>query len=179
MHRFPRIARSQMARRIRSAERIKSSVSYSDDVSQDLLDAGKRASDFVNNYLTLQEPWEIRNCFLAFKLADGSTDGVLYDTKRDAARHQKGNEQQYYYFCFRNCLGGTNPREMAIVLKFARDAYRNPKFRLVDPDDQFGGKQVLMTSARYDADYRTLRNVVDFLKREVAFHSIRKAVKRK
>lgn len=162
-----------MARRIRGAEGIRRSVSYSDELTPDLLDAGKRASDTVNNFLTLQEPWEIRNCFLAFKLADGSTDGVLYDSMKDAAKHQKGDEQRYHYFCFRNCLGGTNPREMAIVIKFARDAYLNPRLRMIDPDDQFGGKQVLMTQARYDSDYRHLKNVVEFLRREVAIFKFR------
>lgn len=118
-------------------------------ITPELLEAAKRASDLANSYLTWYPPFDIRNKWLAFKLEDGTSDGVLYDTKREAVRHQHGNEQWYAFFPFRNCLGGTNAREMAIFLLWNRDAYNNG-MRMPDPDDVHGGRDVLMTAARGD-----------------------------
>lgn len=121
----------------------------SERVTPELLEAGKRASDTVNSYLNWYDPMDIRNKVIAFKLADGTYDGTLYDSKRDAVRHQHGNEQWYAYFYFRNCLGGTNAKEMAIFLLWNRDAY-DAGARMPDPDDVNGGRDVLITAARGD-----------------------------
>lgn len=118
-------------------------------ITPELLETGKRIADMVNSYLAWYPPFEIRNKVLAFKLQDGATDGTLYDSKRDAVRHMHGNERQYMYFYFRNAIGGTNAREMAIVLLWNRDAY-DAGFRLPDPEDVHGGADVLMTAARGD-----------------------------
>lgn len=121
---------------------------YNKQVSAELLDAGKRASDIVNTYITGLTHDEIMHKFIAIRLSDGGSDGVLYDSKRDAVRHQ-AHEQQCAYVGLRNLVAGSNPREMAIYLKFNRDAYANG-MRLVDPDDQHGGRELLMTAARHD-----------------------------
>jgi hypothetical protein len=128
-------------------------TAYHDD-----LDAGKRAADLVNFYLATMDWSTIRNSFLAIRLSDGGSDGILYDNKRDAVRHQI-HEQQCAYVCFRNIAGGTNARDMLIFLQFNRKAYANG-MRLVDPDDQFGGPDVAMTSARVDQMRGRVRNII-------------------
>ena len=118
---------------------------YSDDA--------KRASDIVNSYLTFI-PWdELKNKWLAIRLSDGGYDGNLYDSKRDAVRHQL-DEFLCAYVCFRNLQAGSRPKEMELFLKWNRDAY-NAGFRLPDPDDPTGGPDVLMTTAQRDY-YRSL-----------------------
>ena len=111
-------------------------------------DAAKRASDIVNSYLSFI-PWdELRFKWLAIRLSDGGYDGNLYDSKRDAVRHQL-DEFLCAYVCYRNLQAGAKPKDMELFLQFNRDAY-DAGFRLPDPDDQFGGRQVLMTSALRD-----------------------------
>ena len=111
-------------------------------------DAAKRASDIVNSYITFV-PWdELRRKWLAIRLSDGGYDGNLYDSKRDAVRHQL-DEFLCAYVCFKNLQGGSKPSEMELFLKFNRDAY-DAGFRLPDPDHQFGGPDVLMTTAQRD-----------------------------
>ena len=117
-------------------------------ITPDLIEAGRRASDTVNQYIAFYSVWDIRNKWLAFRLADGSYDGALYDTKRDAVRHQP-DEKLCAYFCFRNCLTGTKPKDMAIYLAFNREAYDNG-MRMPDPDDVNGGRDVLITAGQGD-----------------------------
>jgi hypothetical protein len=88
--------------------------------SKELLEAGKRMADQVNARLVFSNPWEIRNCWMAFALQDGSTSGTVYDTLADAKRFT--DEFQTAYLCFVGMLGGTNPLECAIYLDFCRQA---------------------------------------------------------
>jgi hypothetical protein len=108
-------------------------------------------SDALNMYINglRKHLWELRNKWMAFSLADGSSDGQLYDSKRDAVRHQS-NEFQCAYISFRNLLGGATPHECVRVLNFTRDAY-DAGFRLTDPDDIDGGPDVAPTAAQMDA----------------------------
>jgi hypothetical protein len=116
--------------------------------TQGFSDAAKRASDIINSYRTFV-PWdELKTKWLAIRLSDGGYDGNLYDSKRDAVRHQL-DEFLCAYVCFKNLIGGARPKEMELFLKFNRDAY-DAGFRLPDPDDQFGGRDVLMTTALRD-----------------------------
>jgi hypothetical protein len=59
-------------------------------------DDAKRASDHVNIHL-LAQGREAAHHFVALGLADGSSDGVLYDSYEAAVSHQHGNEQRYFY----------------------------------------------------------------------------------
>lgn len=132
-------------------------MTYSEDLTEHLLDCGKRASEIINTYVVGMNWDDIKNSFIAIRISDGGSDGVLYDSMRDAAQHQL-HEQSCYYFCFRNAMGGVNPRDMAILIKFARDAYYRG-FRLIDPDDALGGKQVIMTAPRMDSIVGRYRGV--------------------
>ena len=111
-------------------------------------DAAKRASDILNGYIAFVPFDELKTKWVAIRLADGGSDGQLYDSKRDAVRGQL-DEFLCAYICFRNILTGSSPKDMELFLKFNRDAY-DAGFRLPDPDDQFGGRQVLMTTALRD-----------------------------
>lgn len=101
--------------------------SYSDDA--------KRAADTVNELLT-HRPGAVQR-WVAIKLADGSSDGVLYDSKRDAVRHQSDE-----YHCFYICIPptGTSPAQMQVMLDMHRAMYK-AGMRMVDPDDSTGGPQ--------------------------------------
>lgn len=121
---------------------------YSEKI-QEFMDAGRRASDIINGLITAH-PWDdIKDKFVAIHIADGSSDGNIYDTKADAVRHQT-HEQQYAYVAFCNLVGGATPKEMAIFLKFNRDAYL-AGMRLIDPDNQKNPvNDLLIPAAGYD-----------------------------
>jgi hypothetical protein len=129
--------------------------SYSEELSNHLLDIGKRASDIVNIYITGMDFEEIKHRYIAIRLRDGGTDGVLYDSKQDAIKHQP-HERQCAYVCLINLASGSSPRDMAIYLKMNRDAYYRG-LRLTDPDDPTGGPDVLATSRIRDYYNRMIR----------------------
>lgn len=116
-----------------------------------ITDAARRASDAVNSMISYHGSWDIRNSWMAFRLEDGTGDGNLYDSKKDAVRHVS-NYQYYFFFCFRNSLAGSNPRDMQIWLEMHRHAYENGG-NLTDPDDNDGGPDMIVPTAYHD--YRT------------------------
>lgn len=124
-------------------------------------DAGKRMSDALNMYRA-NMPWEwVRDKWMAFRLSDGASDGVLYDSKREAVAHQL-HEFQCCYISFRNLMGGATPLGCMTFLNFTRDAY-DAGFRLPDPDDVHGGRDVIPTAAQIDAVTGTIRPVLQGL----------------
>lgn len=139
------------------------------DGKLDYSDAAKRAAGIVNGYLAWMPLDEIRRKYIAIRLSDGGTDGALYDSKRDAVRHQS-DEYLCAYVSFRNLMNGATAREMEIFLTFNRDAY-DKGFRLTDPDDIHGGREVLMTSAAHDH----YANIVDQQFASIVDEILRKA----
>ena len=125
------------------------------DLTMAELDAGKRASDHVNFALLLHGYDALKDKCMAIRMGDGGSDGVIYDNRADAVRHQL-HEQQCYYVYFRNLPGGANPREMAIVLEFQRRAYK-AGMRLIDPDNPNGSQELLVTTNWYDSMKAELR----------------------
>lgn len=111
-------------------------------------DEAKRASDIVNGYIAFMDWDELVHKWIAIRLSDGGHDGTLYDTKRDAVRHQL-DEFLCAYVSMRNLIGGTSARDMEIFLKWNRDAY-DAGFRLPDPREINGGPELIMTTPRYD-----------------------------
>ncbi len=109
-----------------------------DYVSAQHSDSAKRASDVVNLHLAAQGFAAFRK-WVAVKLLDGSSDGVLYDTRREAVRHQFDEQ-----LCAFLCLPPTQltPCSAEAFLKFTRDAYRSG-FRLTDPDHRTGGRDLI------------------------------------
>lgn len=112
-------------------------------------------SDAINSRLTFSDPWEIRNCWMVFRLQDGTTDGNLYDTKSDAIRHV--SDYKYWaFFCFRNAMGGVRPFDCQIFLEYHRHLYRNGG-TLPDPDGRnsrtgkiSGGPDLIIPTGLYD-----------------------------
>jgi hypothetical protein len=79
--------------------------------------AARRVADAVNEQL-VRHGAEAHGRFIAVKLSDGRTDGVLYDTRADATRHQSDP----YCFYVKVHVGGMQPREAWTVLVYARQA---------------------------------------------------------
>lgn len=109
-------------------------------------DAARRAWEQIRN-IAEHTDWDARiNATVTIRLSDGHCDGVLYESKRDAVRHCKGNEQWFAFFAFRGAPNGfSTPRDAAIFLAYHRMAYDNG-FRLPDPDDARGGPDLIMPS---------------------------------
>jgi hypothetical protein len=138
-----------------SADRLNAPVSIVETrLTKEDLDAAKRASDEINLHLAANGWATIQNCWVAIRLSDGGSDHVLYDTKQDAVRHQFW-EFQCAYICLRSLVQGADAREMAIILRFHREAYE-AGFRLPDPDAKNGGPDLLMTTREHDNIKRVL-----------------------
>jgi hypothetical protein len=84
-------------------------------------DAAKRISDTINLHITFNHAWEIHSKWMAFRLADGTSDGVIYDSFTDATSHQPYPER-CAYMCFRQVMGGANPRDAQLWLEMERNA---------------------------------------------------------
>lgn len=91
-----------------------------EDVPMELWDAARRMQDAVNlHMLAMVAENRDRPGFVAIRLEDGrSPDGVLYDTRKDAVRHQ--SDPKMFYVKVGKMSMGTN--EAVTVLKFARIA---------------------------------------------------------
>lgn len=91
-------------------------------------DAAHRLSDAVTLALLADRADNVGR-YLAARLSDGGTDGVLYDTRADAVRHQLHEHQCVYVLITPD---GMTPRDAEIVLTFWRLAY-DKGFRGVTP----------------------------------------------
>lgn len=93
------------------------------DVPMELWDAARRLADAVNlHMLAMVAENRDRPGFVAIRLEDGrSPDGVLYDTRRDAVRHQS-DPKMFYVKVGKMSMGAT---EAVTVLKFARMALKS------------------------------------------------------
>lgn len=134
-----------------------------DQATKEDYDAAKRLSDIVNNIIVFQPLEVVVRSWIAVSLADGSYDGTLYDTRRDAVRHmaRQGKEQQCAYLSLRFAVGGMQPREAYVFLKYHRDAYdaHDAGVRLIDPEAPNGGHDPMMPITKEDvsADLRNFR----------------------
>lgn len=113
-----------------------------------ITDAAKKMSDQINGRITFLNPWELRDKWMAFRLQDGWSDGNVYDSKRDAVRHCT-NEKYFAFFCFRNAMGGANPKDCQIFLDVARHQY-DIGAPLADPEDMHGGPDNIVSTYGYD-----------------------------
>lgn len=78
--------------------------------------------------------------WFAAALEDGASDGVLYEGKRDAVRHQHHNEQRYAFICI--SPGDLTPCMAEEFLAINRTLYARG-IRLADPDHAKGGRDVI------------------------------------
>lgn len=89
-------------------------------------DAAKRCSDSINLAAFMGDFGK----WVAIRLSDGGSDGVVYDTRQDAIRHQF-HEQ----FCCYVMVppGGMQPAEAEDFMQFNRELY-DAGFRMTDPE---------------------------------------------
>jgi hypothetical protein len=102
-------------------------------------DAAKRMADTITLHW-VAIGWESARKWMAFRLADGRSDDMLYPSKVDAITHQKGN----YYDCMYLCMspGGMSACEAEVMLKLHRRA-RARNFPNVEVDSVSGGPDII------------------------------------
>ncbi len=89
-------------------------------------DDGRRLADAVQLAVSLGGAGR----WVAARLSDGGTDGNIYDTRRDAIRHQLHEEQCCYVLI---PLTGMPPAEATAYLEFHRRR-SEAGMRMVDPE---------------------------------------------
>lgn len=99
------------------------------ETPQEEFDAARRCADAYNFQLTVHGE-NAAGKWIAVRLADGSSDATLYDTKADAVRHQLHENQCAYICLLPTCI----PVEDALsVLRVHRKLY-DGGMRIADPD---------------------------------------------
>jgi hypothetical protein len=121
-------------------------------------DAAKRLSDTYNLHRAAAG-FHARGVFAA-ALADGTSDGILYDSRADAVRHQHHNEQFYAYIR----LGAPSMTVCAAesVMRFQRHGYELAR-RHVDREDRaHGGREIIprLTNEDQERQIRAMRGLV-------------------
>lgn len=110
-------------------------------------DAARRAYDIIRAYVHFV-PFEERvRSWVALRLADGGSDGTLYESRREAVRHQS-DEKLCAYFSYRNAPNGfASQKDAQLYMDYHRMTY-DQGHRLPDPDDRHGGPELIMPTAR-------------------------------
>lgn len=109
-------------------------------------DAARHASDAVNLHISAIG-FDAVGKWVAIRLSDGRNPGnTLYDSRLDAVRHQS-DEKLFAYVAIPP--SGLNVCAAESFLKTNRMLY-DAGFRLADPDDVHGGKQVIPRLTRED-----------------------------
>lgn len=86
-------------------------------------DAARRVSDAITLHLLADGDGNHLK-WLAFRLSDGTSDGVVYDNPVDAADHQLHYKQCAYIQIHR---GGLSPKGAAVMLNYYRICFENDK----------------------------------------------------
>lgn len=102
-------------------------------------DAAKRIADTYNLHRTVAGLTAVGQWFAA-RLADGTTDGVLYENKRAAVRHQHHNEQRYAFFRIAPCSMSVCEAESFLA---TNRALYDAGMRMADPDHRAGGREMI------------------------------------
>jgi hypothetical protein len=109
-------------------------------------DAAKRVHDTYSLHIAVDRYGSIGKWF-AVSLAEGFSDGILYDSKRDCVQHQHHNEMYYAYVCIRPMSMSVCDAE--IFLNIQRRLY-DKGIRMADPDDRHGGKELIKRASVED-----------------------------
>lgn len=102
-------------------------------------DAAKRVADTYNLHRIGRGINAVKKWF-AVSLSEGRSDDVLYDSKRDAVRHQRHMEQYYAFICIAPC--DMKACEAEVILSTNRRLY-DKGMRYADPDHHAGGPEVI------------------------------------
>ena len=93
-------------------------------------DAAKRCSDIINATAIIEnEAKNFTERWVAIRLSDGGSDGVVYDTRANAVKHQSDEFLCAYILVPPT---GMSPREAEIFMTYHRKLY-DAGFRLPDP----------------------------------------------
>jgi hypothetical protein len=114
-------------------------------------DAARRMSDTINGLVAFNDPWDLRRCWIAIRLADGGFDGNLYATREEAILHQL-DERFCAYVWMGNMLQGSKPLDAAIFLEMHRQAY-DAGMKLHEAE----APQLILGTASYDRITRRTR----------------------
>lgn len=117
-------------------------------------DAAKRVSDTVNLHLAATGRMAYGQ-WIAVALADGSSDNVLYASRKAAVAHQHHNEQFYAYI--RLVPHAMSVCEAEAFLRMYRLAY-DAGFRMADPEAAGGGYEIIprLTQEEFGAQLAAL-----------------------
>jgi len=97
------------------------------------------------NLTVISNNWDvICNSWLAIRLADGSSDGVIYDSREAAIMHQP-DERWCFYLCLRNAMGGIKPLDAQLLINMQRQIY-DAGGRLADPQ----APSIIISTKGYD-----------------------------
>jgi hypothetical protein len=109
------------------------------DPTQDEIDRARRCSDVVNMHVLAHVPaaggppdWNGPTPWVAIRLGDGSSDGVLYDSKAAAIKHQLHENQCAYVSIPPD---GMTVKQALVYLHYTQQMYE-AGLRLADPDMQ-------------------------------------------
>lgn len=116
--------------------------------TQEELDSAKRLSGIVNSMVVIYPLETVINSWIAVRLSDGGTDGVMYDSRADAVRHQQ-HETQCAYLSLRAAPAGMPVNEAHAYLKFHRYAY-DAGYVFTDPERPNGGMDMYMPTPNED-----------------------------
>src|SRR5689334_16960600 len=83
-------------------------------------DAARRMADHYNLHRAAM-PHDSVGKWVAIALADGDSDGAMYDSKLDCIRHQHHNERYYAFVCI--VPSTMSPCEAEIFLRTNRRLY--------------------------------------------------------
>jgi hypothetical protein len=89
-------------------------------------DAARRCSDVIRTHVVAGSIGR----WAAIRLSDGGSDGIPYDTRAEAVRHQLHETQCAYV---QIPYDDMSPRAAGVFLRFHRDAY-DAGMRLTDPE---------------------------------------------
>lgn len=124
-------------------------------------DAAKKCADNVNlHYQSIG--WDAVGKWCAVALNDGSSDHVLYDTRKEAVLHQHHNEQWFVFVKIIPEVMGYC--EAQTFLDFHRKAY-DAGFRLVDPEHPHGGRVMISPRGRAQETVRRQISMLDIARR--------------
>lgn len=109
-------------------------------------DAAKRIHDQYHLHRTVDLYGSIGH-WIACALSDGTSDGVLYDSKSDAVHHQHHNEQ--FYTFIQITMANLSVCDAEVFLTVTRRLY-DKGMRMVDPDHAKGGRELIKRTTRED-----------------------------
>lgn len=91
--------------------------------------------------------------WFAVKLSDGSSDNSLYPSKREAIRHQKGDEQLYAYV---QIVPATMSVKMATTFLSTYRKFYDAGLRMIDRDHRAGGVDLIKRTG-YEDQYANVQ----------------------